>query len=257
MSNYNTTANVVLSVNGRQAQKVLSSLQEEAQKLERKLAKAASAGDKASMKKLQRELNSTNRLINQLQGSAATAEQVLRRLDKATPKELQKTLRQLRNELNGIERGTAAWDAHVAKIKAVKAEIERVNETLAEQKSLSDRVMDWVNKWQMALVAVGAAITGLVMAGRKAVNAFAEMEQEMANVRKFTGMSAEEVSSLNEEFKKIDTRTPREELNQLAQEAGRLGKTSQEDVLGFVRAADKINVALDDLGSGATLTEGN
>lgn len=254
MSNYNTTANVVLSVNGRQAQKVLSSLQEEAQKLERKLAKAASAGDKASMKKLQRELNSTNRLINQLQGSAATAEQVLRRLDKATPKELQKTLRQLRNELNGIERGTAAWDAHVAKIKAVKAEIERVNETLAEQKSLSDRVMDWVNKWQMALVAVGAAITGLVMAGRKAVNAFAEMEQEMANVRKFTGMSAEEVSSLNEEFKKIDTRTPREELNQLAQEAGRLGKTSQEDVLGFVRAADKINVALDDLGSGATLT---
>lgn len=254
MSNYNTTANVVLSVNGRQAQKVLSSLQEEAQKLERKLAKAASAGDKASMKKLQRELNSTNRLINQLQGSAATAEQVLRRLDKVTPKELQKTLRQLRNELNGIERGTAAWDAHVAKIKAVKAEIERVNETLAEQKSLSDRVMDWVNKWQMALVAVGATITGLVMAGRKAVNAFAEMEQEMANVRKFTGMSAEEVSSLNEEFKKIDTRTPREELNQLAQEAGRLGKTSQEDVLGFVRAADKINVALDDLGSGATLT---
>ena len=254
MSNFNTTANVVLSVNGRQAQKVLSSLQEEAQKLERKLAKAASAGDKASMKKLQSELNSTNRLINQLQGSAATAEQVLRRLDKATPKELQKTLRQLRNELNGIERGTAAWDAHVAKIKAVKAEIERVNKTLAEQKSLSDRVMDWVNKWQMALVAVGAAITGLVMAGRKAVNAFAEMEQEMANVRKFTGMSAEEVSSLNEEFKKIDTRTPREELNQLAQEAGRLGKTSQEDVLGFVRAADKINVALDDLGSGATLT---
>lgn len=254
MSNYNTTANVVLSVNGRQAQKVLSSLQEEAQKLERKLAKAASAGDKASMKKLQRELNSTNRLINQLQGSAATAEQVLRRLDKVTPKELQKTLRQLKNELNGIERGTAAWDAHVAKIKAVKAEIERVNETLAEQKSLSDRVMDWVNKWQMALVAVGAAITRLVMAGRKAVNAFAEMEQEMANVRKFTGMSAEEVASLNEEFKKIDTRTPREELNQLAQEAGRLGKTSQEDVLGFVRAADKINVALDELGSGATLT---
>lgn len=254
MSNYNTTANVVMSVNGRQAQKVLSSLQQEAQQLERKLAKAASAGDKATMKKLQRELNSTNRLINQLQGSAATAEQVLRRLDKATPKELQKTLRQLRNELNGIERGTAAWDAHVAKIKAVKAEIERVNEALAEQKSLSDRVMDWVNKWQMALVAVGAAITGLVMAGRKAVNAFAEMEQEMANMRKFTGMSADEVSSLNEEFKKIDTRTPREELNQLAQEAGRLGKTSQEDVLGFVRAADKINVALDDLGSGATLT---
>ena len=43
-------------------------------------------------------------------------------------------------------------------------------------------------------------------------------------------------------------------LNKLAEEAGRLGKTSKEDVLGFVKAADQINVALDDLGEGATLT---
>lgn len=73
-------------------------------------------------------------------------------------------------------------------------------------------------------------------------------------MRKFTGMNASEVEQLNEDFQKIDTRTGREELNKLAQEAGRLGKTSQEDVLGFVKAADQINVALDDLGDGATLT---
>ena len=254
MANYTSTANVVLSVNGKQAQQMLSTLEKDAKRLEKQIAAAAKAGDKATMKKLQRELNNTNRLIDQLKGASASTERILSRLDKATPKELQKALRQLKNELNGIERGTAAWDAHVAKIKAVKAEIDNVNEAMREQQPLSDRVMDWINKWQMALLAVGAAITGLVMAGRKAVQAYAEMEQEMANVRKFTGMSAEEVEALNEEFKKIDTRTPREELNQLAQEAGRLGKSSQEDVLGFVRAADKINVALDDLGSGATLT---
>ena len=254
MANYTSTANVVLSVNGKQAQQMLSTLEKDAKRLEKQIAAAAKAGDKATMKKLQRELNNTNRLIDQLKGASASTERILSRLDKATPKELQKALRQLKNELNGIERGTAAWNAHVAKIKAVKAEIDNVNEAMREQEPLSDRVMDWINKWQMALLAVGAAITGLVMAGRKAVQAYAEMEQEMANVRKFTGMSAEEVEALNEEFKKIDTRTPREELNQLAQEAGRLGKSSQEDVLGFVRAADKINVALDDLGSGATLT---
>ena len=254
MANYTSTANVVLSVNGKQAEKMLAQLEKDARRLEKQIEKAATAGDKATMKKLQRELNSTRRMMDQLKGSSASVDNILRRLDKATPKELNKALRQLKNELNGIERGTAAWDAHVAKIKAVKAEIDRVNETMREQQSLSDRVMDWINKWQVALLAVGAAITGLVLAGRKAVNAYAEMEQEMANVRKFTGMSAEEVEALNEEFKKIDTRTPREELNQLAQEAGRLGKSSQEDVLGFVRAADKINGALDDLGSGATLT---
>lgn len=254
MANYTSTANVVLSVNGKQAQQMLSSLEKDAKRLEKQIEKAAKAGDKATMKKLQRELNATKRTMEQLKGSAATCEQVLHLLDKAAPRELQKTLRQLKTELNGIERGTAAWDAQIEKIKAVKREIDNVNSAMREQESLSDRVMNWINKWQMALLAVGAAITGLVMAGRKAVNAYAEMEQEMANVRKFTGMSAEEVGALNEEFKKIDTRTPREELNQLAQEAGRLGKNSQEDVLGFVRAADKINVALDDLGSGATLT---
>ncbi len=254
MPGYTTTANVILSVNGKQAQQMLSSLEKDAKRLEKQIAKAATAGDKATMKKLQRELNATKRTMEQLKGTAATCEQVLHRLDKATPRELSKTLMQLKNELNGIERGTAAWDAQIAKIKAVKAEIDNVNSAMREQESLSDRVLNWINKWQMALLAVGATITGLVMAGRKAVSSYAEMEQEMANVRKFTGMSAEEVGALNEEFKKIDTRTPREELNQLAQEAGRLGKSSQEDVLGFVRAADKINVALDDLGSGATLT---
>lgn len=224
MANYTSTAQVVLSVNGKQAQQMLSSLEKDAKHLEKQIEKAAKAGDKATMKKLQRELNATQRTMEQLKGSAATCEQVLHRLDKATPRELNKTLKQLKNELNGIERGTAAWDAQIEKIKAVKREIDNVNSAMREQQSLSDRVINWINKWQMALLAVGAAITGLVMAGRKAVNAYAEMEQEMANVRKFTGMSAEEVGALNEEFKKIDTRTPREELNQLAQEAGRLGK---------------------------------
>jgi TP901 family phage tail tape measure protein len=99
-----------------------------------------------------------------------------------------------------------------------------------------------------------AAVTGLIMAGRSAVKAFADMDAEMANVRKFTGMTEEQVEDLNEEFKKMDTRTAREQLNVLAEEAGKLGKQSKEDVLGFVKAADQINVALDELGDGATLT---
>ena len=254
MANYTTAANVVLSVNGRQAEKMLAQLQRDAKRLENQLSKAAQAGDKATMKRLQREINQTNRLIDQLRGSASSVERTLANLDKATPRELNKALRQLKNELNGIERGSAAWDAQIAKIRSVNKEIDRVNHSMREQRSLSGRVIGWIDKWQTALVGVAAVITGLVLAGRKAVSAFAEMDQEMANVRKFTGMDEEQVKSLNDAFKKIDTRTPREELNKLAQEAGRLGKSSQEDVLGYVRAADKINVALDDLGENATLT---
>ena len=254
MSNYTSTANVVLSVNGKQATQMLAKLQKEAATLEKKIAKAATAGDKATMKKLQRELTATNKLIQQMQGSATTADNVLRRLDKATPRELQRTLKTLQQQLNGIARDSAAWDAQVAKIKAVKAELQKVNSAMNNQRSLWERMNMWLNNCQTAILGIGAAVTGLVMAGKSAVTAYAEMEQEMANVRKFTGMTAEQVEALNEELKKIDTRSSREELNRLAQEAGRLGKSSMEDVLGFVRAADKINVALDDLGEGATLT---
>lgn len=254
MANYNTTANVVLSVNGKQAQQMLSTLQREASNLEKKIAKAATAGDKATMRKLQRELSNTNRMINQLQGSAATADQVLRRLDKASPKELNKTLKTLQSQLSGIQRGTAAWDAHVAKIKAVKTELQKVNATLATQQSRWDRMNMWLNNAQTFIMGLAAAITGLVMAGRKAVNAFAEMEEELANTRKYTGLTEQKVLELNEAFKKMDTRTPREKLNELAQEAGRLGKNTLESVQGYVEAADIINVALVDLGDGATQT---
>lgn len=41
----------------------------------------------------------------------------------------------------------------------------------------------WLNNAQTFIMGLAAAITGLVMAGRKAVNAFAEMEEELANTR--------------------------------------------------------------------------
>lgn len=254
MANYSTSANVILTVNGKQAQKMLSQLEKDAKRLEQGISKAAKAGDKATMKKLQRELNSTRKTMEQLKGTAFNVDNVLRRLDKASPKDLNRTLKSLQQQLNGIQRGSAAWDAHVAKIKAVKAELQRVNATMQTQKSLWSRFNNWLNNCQTAILGLGAAITGLVMAGRKAVNAFAEMDEQLANTRKYTGLSVEATKELNEIFKKMDTRTPREKLNELAQEAGRLGKNTLESVQGYVEAADIINVALVDLGSGATQT---
>lgn len=254
MSNINTNATVTLTVNGKQAEDMLLKLKSQAAKLEKAIEKAAAAGNKQQLTKLKRELKETNRQISQIENAAKGVEHVLQRLDETSPKELNRTLAQLKRNLNGLERGSEEWNRQCEAIKRVKAEIAKVNSQLRENESLWERMNRKLNDWQTALAGIAAAITGIIMAGRSAVNAFADMDQEMANVRKFTGMNASEVEQLNEDFQKIDTRTGREELNKLAQEAGRLGKTSQEDVLGFVKAADQINVALDDLGDGATLT---
>ncbi len=254
MSNINTNATVTLTVNGKQAEDMLLKLKSQAANLEKAIEKAAAAGNKQQLTKLKRELKETNRQISQIENAAKGVEHVLQRLDETSPKELNRTLSQLKRNLNGLERGSEEWNRQCEAIKRVKAEIAKVNSQLRDNESLWERMNRKLNDWQTALAGIAAAITGIILAGRSAVNAFADMDQEMANVRKFTGMNASEVEQLNEEFQKIDTRTGREELNKLAQEAGRLGKTSQEDVLGFVKAADQINVALDDLGDGATLT---
>ena len=253
MSDLNTRATVTLQVNGQQAEQTLQHLKNNALQLESAIAKAAAAGNKTDLKRLRKELTDTKRQIREIESSTMQVEHVLSRLDRATPKELSRTLATLNRQLDYMERGSKAWNAHVEKIKLVKAEIAAVNDELRNQEGFWTRFNRVMNDWQTTIMGAAAAVTGLVMAGRAAVNAYAEMDAEMANVRKFTGMNEDEVVALNEELKKIDTRTGREELNQLAQEAGRLGKSSQEDVLGFVRAADQINVALDDLGDGATL----
>lgn len=250
----NNDTTVGLYINGKQAEQTLAALREKAESLGKQLEEAVRNGDTALQKKLKKSIKDVNQTINQMQASTRNVADVMARLDRATPHELRKTLDTLNRQLKSIERGTPAWDAHVAKIRAVKAEVDKVNAELRQSESLLVRVKNKVNDWgAMAMGAVGA-MTGVVMAGKKAVNTYAEMQQEEANVRKYTGMTAEEVDHLNEAFKKMDTRTSREQLNKLAQEAGRLGLQSEEDVLGFVKAADKINVALDDLGEGATLT---
>ena len=258
MSDINANATVTLTVNGKQAQNMLEQLKRQASDLEDKITKAAAAGDKVQLKKFQRELKQTRRQIGQIESATQGVENVMKRLDKASPKELSRTLKELKKSLNGIERGTVEWNKQCESIKRVKAEIANVNEELRETEKenvgLVDRINGFVDKWGNIIAGVAAVGTGLVLAGRKAVNAFAEMDAEMANVRKFTGLADDEVKELNEDFKKMDTRTSREDLNKLAEEAGRLGKSSKEDVLGFVKAADQINVALDELGDGATLT---
>ena len=253
MSDYATNTSVNLIVNGQQAAETLANLKRHALELSEQIAKAAAAGDKLTLQKLRKELRDTNRQIKEMESSTMQVDNVLRRLDKATPKELQKTLQTLNKQLDYMERGSDAWTAQAKKIRLVKEEIARVNGELAKSQTFLERFNNKWQEWQAVAVGGVAALTGAVMAGKKAVQMYAEMEQEMANVRKYTGMTAEQVEQMNEKFKKIDTRSPREELNRLAQEAGRLGKTSEEDVLGFVKAADQINVALDELGDGATL----
>lgn len=254
MSNYSTIATAIVQMNTQQVRAEIPVVIDRINKLKKALADAAAEGRTGLAKQLRRELREAQRELKLMESAINDVQRVMSNLDKATPKQLQAALKQLNRELQNMERGTAAWNEQVKKIQLVKAEITKVNKSLVEQGGLWQRFSKTMFLVGNAIFAVQQAFVAVVTAGREAVNAYAEMDQEMANVRKYTDMSKESVESLNEEFKKMDTRSSREHLNQLAQEAGRLGRKTQEDVLGYTRAADQVNVALNELGEGATVT---
>lgn len=251
MSDYQTNSTITVNVNGKDAENKLSQLRQRADDLRNAIARAGAEGDKVNQEKFRKELRQTTKEIRLMESSTAEVERVMKNLSRATPKELQRTLTQLNKELKNMERGTSAWDAQTTKIRQVRAELDKVNSSLREHESWFSRINRKLNDWGMTITAALASITGLVFSGKKAVQAYADMDTAMANTKKFTGLTIEQVKVLNEEFKKMDTRSSREQLNQMAQAAGRLGKNTTESVMEFVRAADVIGVAMDELGGDA------
>lgn len=174
-------------------------------------------------------------------------------------KSIKSRIRELTGEMNKLTVGTKEYEERAKKIRelnGILAEHRRNIKGVADEaNTLSSRfgkIADGFNRYMGVIGGAIASLTGLTMTIRKTVQDFADMEEEMAQVRKYTGMTDEEVKELNEDLKALDTRTSREELNKLAGEAGRLGITSKEAILEFVDGADKIRVALgDDLGDTA------
>lgn len=254
---YKEIAEVVLKCNSEDYKRTYEDNIAKAKALRKALADAYSAGDARKVIEVNKELQKTNATIQRMRTNASNVEAAMRNLDKATPKELHRALKAINAELSSgrVERGSKDWDAYIDKLKAVKRQLSEVNAEMSiDTRSPLEKLKDGINDWGASAATAVAAFGGVVVSGKAAVQAYADMEAEMANVRKYTGMTAEQVENLNEAFKQMDTRTSREGLNKLAQEAGRLGKTSIDDVLGFVKAADQINVALDELGERATLT---
>ena len=250
---------VTLQVNGQQAAQTIDSLRSRLDALHKQLNQAAAAGDKISVAKLRKEVAQTDKQLRAMETSTQSVERVLSRLDKASPRELQRTLKDLKRQLNDCERGTKAWADKARQLKQVEAEISRINTQLRATNSSQSGLQAFLSKTpfgkftNLATAAAGA-VAAIGVAAKKSFDAFVSLDAAMAETRKFTGLSRSEVRSLSREFSKLDTRTSVLQLHAFAQEAGRLGITGTQNLLGYVRAADQINVALSDLGEGATQT---
>ena len=204
------------------------------------------------MQQYDKEIDSTNVDIKETKRQMQLVNNTMSNLKTSSIRDLEYSIKAINQQMKGMQRGTEQFKQMELKAKQLRAELQAVRAEGVAQKSWIKRSADWFNRMQGLALGAVAAISGITFTVKKCVEEYAKMDDEMTNVRKYTGQAAEEVERMNEDFKKMDTRTPRQKLNQLAEDAGRLGITSTAAVEEFVDGADKINVALgDDLGDKA------
>lgn len=163
--------------------------------------------------------------------------------------QLRKYQRELTNEMTyGTTRGTKRYKELNAELKQVNAQI---NKQRADVKQLGGAWSSVKGSFSQfgptALVVTG--ITAAIAAVPKWISANVTLSDSLTDVQKYTDLTNQELEVLMGNLESMNTRSSRAELMSLAEVAGRLGIKGVEDITGFVRAADQINVALsEDLG---------
>lgn len=252
-------AEVIVTLNGTAARKAVADLTQEYEHLRKEALAAYKAGNEALGKDLDTKAKKLMKDIEITRRETKKFADVMKNLNGASLKELNSAAKQLRSEINKLTPGTQEFISKSKQLRDVNTRINQLKGSfkglVEEEKAASlslKSLADGFNKYFGIVTAGLAAVTGLSLAFRKAAEDAAKLDDTYADVMKTTGLLHNEVAELDKELLKIDTRTSREQLLLLARDAGKLGIQGKENILGFVRAADQIQVALgEDLGEGA------
>lgn len=166
---------------------------------------------------------------------------------KASLDELRRAYKQLEEELNQINTKSKEFAEKQKSMKQLKKYIDDATGAAHKQGGA----------WQTALKNLTAYVglfSAFNMLKTYLFDIFrlnAKFAEQLTNIRKVALSTTEEVAQLSKDLSKIETRTSIEELNNLAYAGAKLGITTQ-NLAGFVRSADQVNVALkEDLGDEA------
>lgn len=169
-----------------------------------------------------------------------------------TLSELTSHINRVRAQLSKVDPGTPLW-------KQLNAELKKSSARLAELRAQAKvtggticTMAERVNRYIGLITAGFASLTAVFSGVSRAKQAFQEWDESIANAMKTTQLSRKEILELDKDLKKLDTRTSQNDLLGLARTAGKLGIEGRDNILQFVSAADKINIALsEDLGDNA------
>lgn len=218
-------------------EKLKKSLEEYKKKLE--------VSDTKGLKKIEDALSTIEKKQKNSVLSAKELDKVLLSLKTASLEDLQKAAAQLQEELSKTERDA---EKYVEKSMDLRRVNEQINEVKRSWQEHDNQIVATIKRLT-SYVLVYAGFNEVVGRIKQLYQANLQLSDSLADIEKTTGLSTESVAELSREIDSIDTRTAQQELHDLAYEAGKLGISAKEDVLGFVKAGNQLLVALgEDLG---------
>lgn len=207
--------------------------------------KSLEVSDTKGLKKIQVALDVIDKKQKGALLSAKELDDIILNLKAAPLEDLQKAASQLQQELSEAERYTREYMETSMNLRRVNEQINEVKRSWQEH----DNQIVATIKRLTSYVLVYAGFNEVVGRIKQLYQANLQLSDSLADIEKTTGLSTESVAELSREIDSIDTRTAQQELHDLASEAGKLGISAKEDVLGFVKAGNQLLVALgEDLG---------
>ena len=175
-------------------------------------------------------------------------------------------VKNLERDLKKLTPGTEDFKKKAEELKEAKAQFERIKAEVQQATAALDQVTGSAERAGSALEAAGRksegfwfgvkqVVTGNLLTGffgqlagaaKDSVGELLEISDAMTGVEKTSGLAAEKVRELWNDFDALDTRTSKKELLDIAQIGGRLGITDKEQLREFTEEIDKIYVALGD-----------
>ena len=202
-------------------------------------------GDSKGLKDIEKALREIEKTGRGAHMSMKDIDELLKHLDSASIEQLNNAAKELQDQLQDAERGTEEYAKITEKLRNVNLELKKAKKEWEGQENVITRTA----KRLMAYVAVYGGFNEIIGKMKEMVQMNLQLSDSMADVQKTTGLSGIELQELGRSLERIDTRTTTAELYQLAAAAGQIGLKTQEDVLGFAKAANTISVALNELGA--------
>ena len=158
MAGINEEARIPVYINDEQAKSALKGLTEKAELLRKTMGEALAVNDLKGWKNAQKELAKVNTEMKGLKTAAVDVNKVLSSISTAPIQTLKKALAELNREKEKAIRGTNEYTEIIKKQQLLRAELQKTNNELREQRGAFSTGADFVNRyWSMFVGAAGGA----------------------------------------------------------------------------------------------------